>query len=668
MKKLGLILCAASALFGQENCLRGTPSHASARYRGPEGVGYGRGYTTLEGFLSPNWQRGFQPFLDVRGHMFDSGRTAANVGMGGRFNVFGNWAAGANLFYDFRDAKRLRVHQLGPGLELLSPFIDFRLNGYFPIANVKKLEDLTFDRFTGVGSQLIATRQFTAAPANVAFEVGAPLGPFLDPYLSVGPYYLFRRSIDNVGCAGVWGGLARLGLQVFDGISIGGEISYDKEYKTRGNGFVSLSYPLGPNTIRRHGSKWSRWYASPECDDRAVLQRVMTKDVVRQEIVPICSKAQEFRFDLACLFVDGNAPAGGNGTFEFPFNDLSTALAVMPCQCIYVLGGTFTGQFTPNAGCPLLGAGCDQEIPTIEGITIPLPPLNTSYPVLTNPGGTIISDVAFGSVDVVIRGFELRNSDSQIVLIAFGGSSTVNISCNRFTQAGGATLNIQTLASTQPSSIFIDDNEFEFVDPTGSDNIELRSENISVTNNFFTSVPGTQTSDLDIRVLGDTGIFTGNVARGLNSSPGFQIREFAPFGHTTLVIANNDMEVNVPAPNPVFLIESDMPLATTRIVDNRIINTLGTTAVELTNGFGSDDVIYLRNVSGVDDAVIFTNSVAGPTVCVSIDGNFASSYDFVAGPGSEINVNETLGAATAGNIGTITTSGTINFGTGCTPP
>ncbi len=665
MKKLGLILCAASLLFGQENCIRGVPSHASARYRGPEGVGYGRGYTTLEGFLTPNWQRGFQPFLDVRGHMFDSGRAAANVGMGGRFNVFGNWAAGANLFYDFRDAKRLRVHQLGSGLELLSPFIDFRLNGYFPIANAKKLEDLTFDRFTGVGNQLIATRQFTAAPANVAFEVGAPLGPFLDPYLSVGPYYLFRRSVDNVGCAGVWGGLARLGLQVFDGISIGGEISYDKEYKTRGNGFVSLSYPLGPNTIRRHGSKWSRWYASPECNDRAVLQRVMTKDVVRQEIIPICSKAQEFRFALDCLFVDGNAPAGGNGTFEFPFNDLSTALAVMPCQCVYVLGGTFTGAFTPNSGCPLLGAGCDQEIPTLQGFSISLPPLNTSYPVLTNPGGNILLTTD-AVPDIFVRGFELRNSDTQIgSLLATGG--TMTISCNRFTQSQQA---IAVLFGAL-DSIIIDDNEFEIDDTGGTAFATVSANNITITNNSFTSLPGTSTGDFDVRSQGDTIIITGNTARAFNTSGAvFDVFEIAPLGHTSLIVSNNDLESNGPlgALFAVFTVTSGVPLATSAFTNNRIINLTGPNAVSFSNSVGSDNITYQNNTSGLTNAVLFDNTVAGPTVCVSLDSNIAGSYDFTAAGGSEINVNETLGAATAGNIGTITTSGTINFGTGCTPP
>ncbi|MCB1117234.1 MAG: inverse autotransporter beta domain-containing protein, partial [Chlamydiia bacterium] len=250
MKNLLLAVCLSFALFGQENCIQGTPSHVTARYRGPEGVGYSQGYTTLEGFITPNWQRAFQPFLDIRGHMFDNGRPAVNAGLGSRWNIFGNWALGANFFYDFRDAKRLPVHQLGPGLELLSPYIDFRINGYIPIGTTQRLKNFTFSRFTGVGNSLVATRQYTAALPCLAGEVGLSLGPFLDPYFSVGPYYLYKQSQSSVSAGGVWGGLGRLSLQLFDWMTIGGELSYDKLFKTRANGFVSLSLPLGPNTIR----------------------------------------------------------------------------------------------------------------------------------------------------------------------------------------------------------------------------------------------------------------------------------------------------------------------------------------------------------------------------------------------------------------------------------
>ena len=661
MKKLGLILCAASALFGQENCLRGTPSHASARYRGPEGVGYGHGYTTLEGFLSPNWQRGFQPFLDVRGHMFDSGRTAANVGMGGRFNVFGNWAAGANLFYDFRDAKRLRVHQLGPGLELLSPFIDFRLNGYFPIANAKKLEDLTFDRFTGVGNQLIATRQFTAAPANVAFEVGAPLGPFLDPYLSVGPYYLFRRSVDNVGCAGVWGGLARLGLQVFDGISIGGEISYDKEYKTRGNGFVSLSYPLGPNTIRRHGSKWSQWYASPECNDRAVLQRVMTKDVVRQEIVPICSKRAQFMLDFSCIFADGNAPAGGDGSFEFPLNDLNAAIAQAGAGgCVYLLGGTFTGNFNPD-GVPLLGSACDQVVPTVQGANIALPPLTPGvYPVLENPGAVIIGGIlpGQGNANLFVRGIEFGASNIDVGNIV--PAQNYNFTCNRHTTSGDYFL------GGNIDNFFIDDNEF-FAVTSGltSTYINLTDiETFIMTNNSMVATSGGAGDIIDLNGTGDRIVISNNI---FSTGPSPSIRDIqVDTTYSELVFDNNVLEGDT---SPVMTFTSLNTLTATTTVTNNTINSVSPgpgTTFEFGNGVGTDIVIFRNNTSAADEIIDISTSVPGASLCLSFTGNTAGTFDITADPGATMNISESLGTVTSQNSGTLNFTGNVVFDTNCT--
>ena len=107
-------------------CIEGRPSHVEMRHREPEGIGYSTGYSTLQGFITPNWQRQFQPFFDVRGHMFNDGRTAANIGMGGRFAPGDHWVFGLNSYYDFRDAKRLRSHQIGVGLTSHSLYLKYQ--------------------------------------------------------------------------------------------------------------------------------------------------------------------------------------------------------------------------------------------------------------------------------------------------------------------------------------------------------------------------------------------------------------------------------------------------------------------------------------------------------------------------------------------------------------
>ncbi|MCB1117486.1 MAG: hypothetical protein KDK50_02765, partial [Chlamydiia bacterium] len=80
MKKFITLLCCLGSLCGQENCLQGSSSHADFGYQGPGGVGYDDGYSTVDLFLTPNWQRGFQPILDGRVHLLNDGRWASNLG------------------------------------------------------------------------------------------------------------------------------------------------------------------------------------------------------------------------------------------------------------------------------------------------------------------------------------------------------------------------------------------------------------------------------------------------------------------------------------------------------------------------------------------------------------------------------------------------------------
>ena len=63
-------------------------------------VGYDTGYTTLEAFLTPNWIKSYQPFLDARGHILNNGTFASNLGIGLRYLLDPNsWALGGNFYF-----------------------------------------------------------------------------------------------------------------------------------------------------------------------------------------------------------------------------------------------------------------------------------------------------------------------------------------------------------------------------------------------------------------------------------------------------------------------------------------------------------------------------------------------------------------------------------------
>jgi hypothetical protein len=92
------------------------------------GIGYNKGYTTLEAFIAsdPDWWS-VTPFLDLRGHVFDNGKFAANGGIGLR-SILGSRVYGINSYYDYRNTRRKGYNQIGLGLETLGELWDLRFN------------------------------------------------------------------------------------------------------------------------------------------------------------------------------------------------------------------------------------------------------------------------------------------------------------------------------------------------------------------------------------------------------------------------------------------------------------------------------------------------------------------------------------------------------------
>ena len=106
------------------------------RHTAGEGLGYKKGYTTLDLFVAPSvgcaeWS----PFVDLRGHVFNNGKWAANAGIGVRYLDSVAW--GANVYYDFRDTDHSHYNQLGAGLEAIGSFWSVHVNGYWPFGRRK---------------------------------------------------------------------------------------------------------------------------------------------------------------------------------------------------------------------------------------------------------------------------------------------------------------------------------------------------------------------------------------------------------------------------------------------------------------------------------------------------------------------------------------------------
>ncbi len=382
-------------------CKVGPNSRLTASFRGGDGVGYDKSYSTLAAFLSPSWARGFQPFLDLRGHIFVNGRWATNLGLGSRWQLGDTrYALGANFFYDWRNTfENLNPHQLGFGSELLGPHFDMRLNGYLPIGNTSDQIMNAFDHFEG--NFLISRGEAVAALANIQGEVGTYLPwwfNYFDMYLAVGSYYLFKRDVVNTSVGDAWGVQGRLSAQIFDGLTAAFNITYDRIFHARPQGYIAYSLPLGPSNMRPRGSRWKRRYPSQECDESALMQRRMTQPVMRNEIVPI--QTTDTRFiardpntgePLFFIFVDNTS--NSLGTFESPYPSMALAEANSgPGDIIYVFPGDGTSTNYDTGFVMKDRQVLQSATDTFSLFNVSVPPLiSGSNPILTNTAGDALT-------------------------------------------------------------------------------------------------------------------------------------------------------------------------------------------------------------------------------------------------------------------------------------
>ena len=92
-----LLMAASGGLLG--NCYETVYSHLDFRHRDPRGLGYEEGYTTGDLFIGFQVCDDWLILLNPRGHFFNNGRFASNIGLGTRFS-FCDWVFGANAYYD----------------------------------------------------------------------------------------------------------------------------------------------------------------------------------------------------------------------------------------------------------------------------------------------------------------------------------------------------------------------------------------------------------------------------------------------------------------------------------------------------------------------------------------------------------------------------------------
>ena len=319
------------------------PHHmrASVRYTTPQGIGYKTGYTTLEGFFAPRnfFKEAWLPFLDVRGHVFDNGRFAANTGLGLRY-LGQSRVWGINSYYDYRNTFRQHYNQVSAGFESLGRIWDFRINGYLPVG--KKQSDFSrshYATFHGHNLLIRHSREYAMKGANA--EAGIHIDHFKKAplYFAGGPYYLTGKGETT------WGGELRGAVDLFRYVRLEANLSYDHFFKWIGQAQISINVPFGRrNKVTRRNDN--------SCSKEMALQTRAMQRVDRFEIIPVGkqhitspaidpSTGQPWVF----LFVNNTSSptvdaAASVGTYENPYPTLQEAQeASTPGEIIYMFPG-----------------------------------------------------------------------------------------------------------------------------------------------------------------------------------------------------------------------------------------------------------------------------------------------------------------------------------------
>lgn len=285
----GFLICFTITTFA-ENISRETASEfcpgdkkhyrASVRHIEGGGIGYNQGYTTFDLFLAPrsSWHL-LMPFLDLRGHLFDNGKWAANAGTGIRGILRGR-TYGLNVFYDYRDTKKIHYNQLGIGLETLGKVCDFRINGYFPFGKkITSPYEMRFDQFSGAEMIISQKHQFAmkGGDAEIGFHFGK--SRLFDFYAAAGPYYYIGEISDHI-----WGGKGRINGVFKDCITLEISDSYDPKFKNNFQTQLSFSFSFGKKF------RVKKKECCNSCDVADVLATRMIQSVGREEIIVVGSK------------------------------------------------------------------------------------------------------------------------------------------------------------------------------------------------------------------------------------------------------------------------------------------------------------------------------------------------------------------------------------------
>lgn len=286
-------------------------------------------------------------FVDLRGFRNDAGYFGANTGLGYR-QYIEPWDRifGVNFYYDYDDTSSQLFQQMGFGLESYGEMFDIRANAYFPYGNQKKLLKTTLvdgSQTFSAHNLLYSTKNtYGIALKGMDAEVGVPFpSPMArrhDLRLFAGGYHY--ESQDTGGING-WSG--RLQGNLIPSLQLQLQLTHDPVFRT--NVFFGVTWSYGG-------------FRQPEGEPKNQFDRMTTPvrrqynisvaqtDVVIKDILAINpATGLAYNFEHVASY----APAGGDGTYENPYQTIGQAGLLNPGDIVFVhADSVFNGTIAAN--------------------------------------------------------------------------------------------------------------------------------------------------------------------------------------------------------------------------------------------------------------------------------------------------------------------------------
>jgi hypothetical protein len=387
--------------------------------------------------------------------------------------------------------------QIGLSLESLGDMWDYRANGYLPLGPDSQMGDFNPTGVTGFQGFSIA--ELTQAVLNTSYavadlEAARRLGSERDAWGFAGPYFVSNDDDNAVGY--------RLGVRgyAYPDLLLQFAVTDDDIFKT--NATFSVTWFVGR----------TRSDFQPTC---GVPDR-MREPVMRNDYVAL---AQSFvtggdpltRPDgsaLRVVHVDSDAPEGGDGSFENPFNNLTDVNGAGSLVGDIILAhaeSEFTGEgsTTLKDDQRLLGEGDGfvHTVATAQQGVIEIPETFTGASDAARPE---VSDTLADAIVLDPGGNEVTNFDFEDIDFnaIFGTGLTSNATLRELSVTGGTGTGITLTDVATTSTITLD----EFVYDGGATSLGgISLTNFDgILNATDSSLTGGNSAGTGVEILGDS--------------------------------------------------------------------------------------------------------------------------------------------------------------------